>query len=348
MLPAQFVPRMPFTVTIRPSGHQFSVETDESVLTAALREGFNLAYGCRNGACGSCKGRLLSGRVDYGEYQESALSELERRSGFALFCCAKPCEDIEIECREVGAAKDIRIRKMPCRVQKMVRAAPDVMVIDLRLPQNERLQYLAGQYLDVLLKDGQRRSFSMANPPHSDEFLQLHIRNYGGAFSRHVFEQMKERDILRFEGPYGSFFLREDSSKPIILLASGTGFAPIKSIVEHALHIGIKRPMRLYWGGRRRADLYLDALVEAWAAEHPTLSYVPVLSEPQPEDAWTGRCGLVHRAVMADHADLSAYQVYACGNPLMVDAARNDFTAHCGLPAEEFFCDVFTPASVPQ
>ncbi len=336
---------MAFTVTIRPSGHSFSVDADESVLTAALREGFNLPYGCRNGACGSCKGKLLAGRVDYGDYQETALSELERAQGFALFCCAKPQEDIEIECREVGAARDIPIRKMPCRVQRMERAAEDVMIVELRLPQNERLQYLAGQYLDMVMKDGQRRSFSMANPPHADEFLQLHIRNYGGAFSKHVFERMKERDILRFEGPYGSFFLREESDKPIILVASGTGFAPIKAIIEHAFHIGLTRPMTLYWGGRRRTDVYLDALASQWAADHAGFRYVPVLSEPASEDAWNGRTGLVHLAVMADIADLSGYQVYACGNPLMVDAARKDFTTQRGLPGEEFFCDSFTPAS---
>jgi CDP-4-dehydro-6-deoxyglucose reductase len=339
---------MAFTVTIRPSGHQFDVDDDDTVLAAALREGFNLAYGCRNGACGSCKGKLLSGRIDYGDYQQSALSEVERARGYALFCCARPLENIEIECREVGAAKDIQIRKMPCRVQRMERVAPDVMLVELRLPQNERLQYLAGQYLDILMKDGQRRSFSMANAPHADDCLQLHIRNYGGAFSRHVFEQMKERDILRFEGPYGSFFLREESSKPILLLASGTGFAPIKAIAEHAFHIGVERPITLYWGGRRRPDLYLDALPSRWAAERAGFRYVPVLSEPAPEDAWSGRRGLVHQAALDDVADLSGYQVYACGNPLMVDAARRDFTTQRGLPEEEFFCDAFTPASAPQ
>jgi CDP-4-dehydro-6-deoxyglucose reductase len=336
---------MAFTVTIRPSGHRFSVDADETVLTAALREGFNLPYGCRNGACGSCKGKLLAGRIDYGDYQDTALSEIERARGLALFCCAKPQEDIEIECREVGAAKDIQIRKMPCRVQRLERAAEDVMIVELRLPQNERLQYLAGQYLDMLMKDGLRRSFSMANPPHADEALQLHIRNYGGAFSKHVFERMKERDILRFEGPYGSFFLREDNAKPIVLLASGTGFAPIKAIIEHAFHVGVTRPMTLYWGGRRRADLYLHALASQWAAEKPGFGYVAVLSEPAADDAWTGRTGLVHQAVMDDFADLSGYQVYACGNPLMVEAARRDFTAQRGLPPEEFFCDAFTPAT---
>ncbi len=338
---------MSVTITIRPSGHQFQADADDTVLAAALREGYNLPYGCRNGACGSCKGRVLSGRVDYGVYQENALTELERTRGMALFCCAKPLENVEIECREVGAAKDIQIRKMPCRVQKLERPAADVLIVELRLPQSERLQYLAGQYLDIIMKDGQRRSFSMANPPHADEALQLHIRNYGGVFSRHAFERMRERDILRFEGPYGSFFLREDSDKPIILLASGTGFAPIKAIVEHALHIASKRPMALYWGGRKRSDLYLHDLAQRWSAEHG-VRFVPVLSDPLPDDAWHGRTGLVHKAVMEDCADLSGFQVYACGNPLMVEAARTEFTALRGLPESEFFCDAFTAAAEGQ
>ena len=236
---------------------------------------------------------------------------------------------------------------MPCRVERMERAAADVMVVHLRLPQNERLQYLAGQYVDIVMKDGQRRSFSIANAPHADELMQLHIRNYGGVFSRHAFERMKVRDILRFEGPYGTFFLREESPKPVILLASGTGFAPIKAIVEHMAHLGSIRACRLYWGGRRRADLYMNALAERWAAEQPGLSYVPVLSEPSVEDAWDGRFDLVHRAVMADHPDLSGFQVYACGNPLMVEAARTDFIGRCGLPEDEFYSDAFTPASAP-
>jgi len=333
------------TVTIRPSGHRFQVGEDETVLTAALRHGFNLPYGCRNGACGTCKGRVLAGRIDYGSHQESALAAHERAAGFALFCCARPLADIEIECREVGAVKEIQVRRMPCRVQSMQRVAPDVMVVKLKLPQNDRMQYLAGQYLEFLLKDGSRRSFSMANAPHDDERIELHLRNYGGTFSRHVFGAMKERDILRMEGPFGTFFLREESTKPIVLVASGTGFAPIKAIVEHAFHVGASRPMTLYWGGRTRPDLYMDALAQEWTRTHPGLRYVPVLSEPAAADAWEGRTGLVHRAVMADLPDLSGHQVYACGNPLMVEAARADFIALCRLPTEEFYADAFTPAT---
>lgn len=335
---------MSHTVTIDSSGHAFTVNEGETVLEAALREGIVIAYGCRHGSCGTCKGRLLEGRVDYGTYEEHAMTEPERRAGMALFCQARPLTDLRIQCREIGAAvQGIQIRMMPARVMKMERVAPDVMVLSLKLPANERLAFLAGQYIDVTLRDGLRRSFSMANAPHDDGLLQLHLRDYGGPFSRHVFDAMKERDILRFEGPFGTFFLREDSAKPIVMVASGTGFAPIKAMIEDALHKGVRRPITLYWGCRVRADLYLHGLAEQWAREE-RLRYMPVLSDALPADRWSGRTGFVHRAVMEDFPDLSGHQVYACGAPAMVDAARRDFTGQCALPEEEFYSDSFTPA----
>ena len=334
---------MAHQVTIKPSNHAFTVADGETVLEAALRAGFVIAYGCRNGACGTCKGRLLAGEVDYGNYQEHVLPETDRRNGLALFCQAQPLSDLAIECREINAARDIQIRTLPCRVEHMERVAQDVMVLRLKLPASERLQFLAGQYIDIMMRDGRRRSLSMANAPHDDHLLELHLRNYGGPFSDYVFNRLKQKDILRFEGPLGTFFLREDSAKPIVLLASGTGFAPIKAIVEHAVHKGIARPMTLYWGGRVRSDLYMNALAERWQVEHG-IRFVPVLSEARPEDAWSGRTGFVHRAVMEDFPDLSGYQLYACGAPVMVEAAHADFTGRCGLPDDEFFSDSFTPA----
>src|SRR6185436_12050823 len=287
-------------VTLRPSGHEFEVAEGESILTAALRQHFVLPYGCRNGACGTCKGRLLEGRVDYGVYQKKALTDAEMAAGKALFCQARPLGDVVIEARTIGAVKDIVVKTLPCRVQQMTRAADDVIVLYLKLPANERLQFLAGQYIEFLLKDGSRRSFSMANAPHSDELMQLHVRRVaGGNFTEHVFTKMKERDILRFEGPLGTFFLREDSGKPIVFVASGTGFAPIKAIIETAVHKGVTRPMTLYWGGRRPKDLYMDALARSWP-----IQYVPGVSDALPEDAWSGRGGFVHRAVMEDFPDL--------------------------------------------
>jgi CDP-4-dehydro-6-deoxyglucose reductase len=331
------------SVTLKPSGHQFSVAADATILEAALDAGINLPYGCKNGACGTCKGKVLAGQVDLGIAQDNALPADERVAGMALFCCAKPLTDVTLEVREVNAARDIPVKTLPCRVQQLERVADDVMVIRLKLPTNERMQFLAGQYIEFLLADGKRRAFSLASPPHADDLLDLHIRHVpGGNFTDHVFHKMKVKDILRIEGPLGSFFLREDSTKPIILLAGGTGFAPLKGLIEHALHIGIQRPMQLYWGAKNRAGLYLNALAEKWAAENG-IAYTPVLSEPAAGDPWSGRTGLVHEAVLADHPDLSAYQVYACGAPVMCEAALKDFAAH-GLPPEEFFADVFSYA----
>ncbi|MCG1041544.1 CDP-6-deoxy-delta-3,4-glucoseen reductase [Mycetohabitans sp. B8] len=337
---------MAFNVTIRQSGKQFQVEADEPVLTAALRQGIGLPYGCKNGACGSCKGQLVNGSIEQRSHSSSALSNDEKTRGMALFCCATAQSDLEIDIREIAGVGDMQVKKLPCRVNALERVAHDVIVLKLQLPANERLQYLAGQYIEFILKDGTRRSYSMASAPHHEGPLELHIRHMpGGVFTDHVFGAMKERDILRFEGPLGTFFLREDADKPIVLLASGTGFAPIKAIIEHARFKNITRPMTLYWGGRRRGDLYLASLAEQWAREVPGFKFVPVLSEPDPADNWQGRTGFVHRAVIEDLPDLSGYQVYACGAPVMVEAAQRDFTAHHGLPANEFYADSFTSAA---
>ncbi len=337
---------MTHQVTIRNTGHRFSARDGSTILQSALDAGLVLPYGCRDGACGSCKGKLVDGSIDYGRYSEKALTAQERAQGYALFCQAKPLSDVAIEAREVRKAGDIQVRKLPARVQKLERAADDAMIVYLKLPANERLMFLPGQYIDILLKDGTRRSFSMANAPHDDEYVQLHVRHVpGGAFTDYVFQTMKERDILRLEGPFGTFFLREESAKPIVLVASGTGFAPIKALIEAALRKGIPRPMTLYWGARRPKDLYLDALPERWAAEHSGFKYVPVISDALAEDRWDGRTGFVHRAVMEDLSDLSGHQVYACGVPIMVDSARRDFIQRCRLPENEFFADSFTTAA---
>ena len=335
---------MTYQITLMPSGHTCTAQAGETVLEAALREGFLLPYGCRNGACGSCKGRVLQGAVDHGATQDQALSPAERARGAALFCQAQPLTDLVLECRELGTARDMPVRTLPCRVQSLDRLTPDVMRIRLRLPAAERLQFRAGQYIDILLKDGTRRSLSMANPPHDDALLELHLRNYGGPFSTHVFTQMKEKDILRFEGPLGGFYLREDSDKPAILVAGGTGFAPIKAIIEHAIHSNIRRPLVLYRGARSAADLYLDELPQTWAREHG-VKYVPVVSHGEAGDGWSGRRGLVHQAVLEDHPDLSGHEVYACGAPAMIEAARRDFCSRCGLPEAAFYADAFTPAA---
>jgi CDP-4-dehydro-6-deoxyglucose reductase, E3 len=337
---------MTFTVTLQPSGRSFAVQADEPVLQAAIREGIGLPYGCRDGACGSCKSRLLEGRVVHGLHQAKALSATEEAAGLMLPCCATPQSDLVIEARSVVGAGDFPPRKMPCRVTSIERPAPDVAILHLQLPANEIFRWRAGQYVEFILRDGSRRSYSIANAPHTFAAapgIELHIRHMpGGKFTDHVFGAMQAKEILRLEGPFGSFFLREDSALPMVLLASGTGFAPIQAIVQQLEHGGNERPAAFYWGCRKRADLYRLEWAEEAAARLPWLSFVPVLSEPRAEDGWSGRVGLVHEAVIADLPDLSGHQVYACGTPAMVEAAQRDFVNRCCLPAEEFYADAFT------
>ncbi len=338
---------MTFQVTIQPSQHQFTVTAEQTVLDAALAAGILLPYSCRSGACSTCKAKVVSGSIQPVPSAEVVLSPEEREAGYTLLCQARATSDLVVESREIRLASDIQVRKLPSRVTSMTRPAADVAVLQLQLPATETFKFYAGQYVELILKDGKRRSYSMANPPHSAAALELHIRHLpGGLFTDHVFgvgaTQMKEREILRIEGPLGSFFLREDSELPIVMLASGTGFAPIKSIIEHMVHQGIKRPVTLYWGGRRPADLYMHALAQTWAATIPNFTYVPVVSDALAEDAWTGRTGFVHKAVMEDFPDLAGHQVYACGAPIVVDSARREFVAHCKLPDDAFFADSFT------
>jgi CDP-4-dehydro-6-deoxyglucose reductase len=287
-------------------------------------------------------GRVLSGQVHYADGRPPGLSVADEEMGRALFCQARPLSDLTIEVREIGAAADIPVRVLPCRVARLERLAEDVMGLHLRLPGSERLQFLAGQYLDILLKDGRRRGFSLANAPHDDQLLELHIRHVpGGRFTDQVFGAMKEKALLRFEGPLGAFHLDEESDRPMLLVGGGTGFAPLKSILEHAFHIGHQVPMHLFWGVRARRDLYLAELPEAWARSRPDFRYTPVLSEPDAADAWAGETGFVHEAVLRSYPDLRDFDVYMSGPPVMIEAARRDFLARGGLPEDRLFYDSF-------
>lgn len=336
---------MPFTLTLQPSGREFSAEADTTLLQAALAAEILVPYGCRDGACGACKTKILSGEVDHGKSPLSTLPASEREQGMALMCCAQARSDLAIECRDVRSAHDIPVRKLPCRVQSLEKLSSDVIRLVLRLPAGEVFQFLPGQYIDFLLADGQRRSFSIANAAKADNTLELHVRLIqGGKFTQHVFSALKERDILRIEGPLGSFSLHDQLPTPLIFLAGGTGFAPIKAIMEDLIAREIKRPISLYWGARDQAGLYLDALAQSWARVRPDFRYVPVISD-QPPEGWAGRTGLVHHAVMQDWPDLSAHQVYACGAPAMIDAAKKDFSERCQLPLSAFYADAFTFSS---
>lgn len=332
---------MSFTVTLKPSGHQFTAEPNESILTAALRQGCGLPYGCREGNCGTCKGRILSGEVRYPEGPPPAITERELAQGKALLCQALALGDLSIEIREVNALQGLEVRTLPCRVASMEKLAADVMRIYLKLPASEKLHFLAGQYISILLRNGRRRDFSLANPPHDDEFLEIHVRQVpGGEFTNFVFQELREKAILRFQGPLGTFFLREESERPIIMMGGGTGFAPLKGMLEHAFHVGVSRPIHLYWGARATKDLYLHRLAEAWAENHANFRYAPVLSEPHPEEHWQGRIGWVHEAVAADYPELSGYEVYMSGPPPMIEAGKQSFTAQ-GLPEDCLYYDSF-------
>ena len=335
-----------FQITVQPSGRAFEAQAGETILSAAIRGGVGMPYGCKDGACGSCKCKKLSGSVVHGEHQQKALSTEEEEAGFVLTCCAQPLTDVVLESRQVTDESAYPIKKLPVRVAALTRASHDVMQVRLQLPAADTFRYHAGQYIEFILRDGARRAYSMANAPHTQEGapgVELHIRHMpGGRFTDHVFNAMKEKEILRVEGPFGSFFLREDSDKPMVFLASGTGFAPIKALIEHMQHKGITRPATLYWGGRRPADLYMDGWIRERLAALPNLRYVPVVSDALPEDCWAGRTGFVHQAVMEDIADLSGYQVYACGAPIVVDSARAAYSAERGLPPDEFYADAFT------
>lgn len=332
---------MSFKVTVPATGHDFVVNDDETVLDAAIKQGVGLPYGCRNGACGKCAGDLISGEVSYeeGALRSQALEEFE--SGKVLFCQAKAKSELVIKVREIVKGSDIEIKTLPCRVENLELLTHDIMKVELKLPENERLQFLAGQYLEILLKDGKRRAFSLANAPHDDKFIELHIRHVpDGQFGDYVFEGMKVKTLLRIKGPLGSYYLREDTDRPVILIGGGTGFAPLKGMLEHAFQTGFDKPMHLFCGVRAYRDLYMDETVTHWVKNHANLQYTPVLSEPEASDNWQGKTGFVHQAVIETYPDLSGYDVYLSGPPPMVKAGMDAFYAH-GLPESQIFSDSF-------
>jgi NAD(P)H-flavin reductase/ferredoxin len=340
-LPPKRMRKEAFHMLIHPDNRIVPIRDGERVLEAALREGVVMPFDCRNGGCGKCKATLLQGAVDYGVYQEEFLTADERSRGAVLACCATPLSDIELEYVPVGTLGDVPVKIYTARIVKLNKLSHDVMQVLLKVEGDETPRFYAGQYINILLPDGDGRSFSFATAPHSRELVELQIRWIpGGKYTTHVFNEMKVGDVVRFEGPLGSFFLREDSQKPIIFVAGATGFAPVKSMVEHAFHVGLKRRMVLYWGVRSLRDLYLADLPRAWERSHSNFAFVPVLSDPRPEDEWQGRVGLVHEAILADFPDLSAHQVYACGSAAMVQAAHPAFAAR-GLSEHDCFSDAF-------
>jgi CDP-4-dehydro-6-deoxyglucose reductase len=328
---------MGFTIDINAGQHTLEVDQGETILDAALRQDIGLPYGCRNGACGNCISTLVSGEISYPSGKTRALEGSPANA--CLTCQAVPDSNVAISAKLMETAAEIEVKTLPCRVARHEMLAHDVMAVWLKLPDNQRLQFLAGQYLNFLLSDGRERAFSIANAPHDDELIELHIRHVeGGEFTDYVFGRMQDKTILRIRGPLGGFVLREDSDRPMIFVAGGTGFAPIKGQMEHAMYIGDKRPMTLYWGVRSERDLYQEGLVNQWVAEHDNINFIPVLSEPSQD--WQGRTGFVHEAVVADHPDMSGFDVYMAGPPVMVNAGREAFE-NAGLTLDNMYSDSF-------
>ena len=319
--------------TLNSSNDLYKIEENETILQAALKQGLVLPYGCKNGACGSCKAILVDGKVDYGSHHPKALSEDEKTNSKVLLCTAKALTNLKIKATLIARPGMKKKKKLPCRVESIQKKTEDIAIIKLKLPASDKFQFLAGQYVDILLKDGKRRSYSMASAPNPDNIVELHIKHTpGGAFTDAVFggatpsiNGVKEKDILRLEGPLGTFFLRENSSNPIIFLASGTGFAPIKAVIEHIINKGIEREIYLFWGVRKPSELYMNDLALIWAEDLPNFKYIPVVSDEISKKEWTGKTGFVHHAVISEFPNMTNHSVYSCGAPVMVQSAQKDF-----------------------
>jgi NAD(P)H-flavin reductase/ferredoxin len=340
--------RQPRTMNVHPGNRRVPVASGETLLDAGLRAGVALPFECRSGGCGVCRATLLAGEIDPGPYQPSALTDEARARGELLLCCASALSDVEIELEPGAALRERAWPLLPASVTALTPLAHDVMQVELTLEGEHTMAFEAGQYVNVVLPDGARRSYSFTEPSGVVSRIRLHIRRVpGGRFSRQVFDSMRVGDRLTIEGPLGEFVLHEPSDKPLIFVAGATGFAPVKSLLEEAFRRGIGRPLYLYWGARKRRDLYLVELPERWMREHPNFRFVPVLSEADDEDAWSGRTGLVHEAILEDFPDLSGCEVYACGSLQMVRTARPAFLAQ-GLAEGSCFSDALTPGGAQR
>ena len=330
-------------ITLVPTGQSFLAELDEPVLAAALRAGLNLPHSCKGGHCASCRARILAGEVTYPRGRPAGITEAEAGEGFALLCQARAVTDLRIETREVRSAPDVEVKSLPCRIERMERLADDVMAVFLRLPAVEEFNYRPGQYLDVILSEGRRRSFSIASAPADGRLIELHVRRASkSGFTGQLFDSMREGTLLRIEGPLGQFWFRTESPRPPLFVGGGTGYAPLRAMLRQLVASGDRRAVTLYWGARDVPDLYEHAWLEELQRRRPGFSYRPVLSGSATEDAvpWTGRRGLVHEAVLADLPCLAGFDVYASGPPAMVEAIRDTFVRH-GLPRQQLHFDSF-------
>jgi len=329
-------------ITLVPTGRTFTADRAEPVLSAALRAGLNLPHSCKGGHCASCRARVLEGEFAYPGPRPPGLTDEEAREGYALLCQARALTDLRVETREVRPAPDVEVKSLPCRIERKDLLAPDVMAVFLRLPAVEEFHYRPGQYLDVMLSEGRRRSFSIASAPADGRLIELHVRRASkSGFTAQLFDRMQAGTLLRIEGPLGQFWLRSESPRPALMVGGGTGYAPLRAMLRQLVAAGDRRPVTLYWGAAEASGLYEHDWLERLARERPGFQYRPVLSgEPSADAPWSGRRGLVHEAVLADFADLAGYDVYASGPPGLIEAIRTGF-ARRGLPREQLFFDSF-------
>jgi CDP-4-dehydro-6-deoxyglucose reductase len=335
-----------YKVLIEPHGRHITVAADRPVLEGALAAGLNLPHSCKSGHCASCRARLRAGEIEYPNGLPVGLTAEEAQAGNVLLCQARARSDLIVEARLITSVAEVDIKTLPCRIARLTLLAPDVLQVFLRLPAVESLRFHPGQYLDILLDEGRRRSFSIASPPHDSELLELHVRRVaGGGFTEHLFDALPVGSLLRIEGPIGQF-VYEQNQAPLLMIAGGTGFAPLKSMLRHVLEGGIDRPIHLYWGARQSQDVYEEELVLGWAHQYPQLRFTAVLSEATETKAPHHRLGWVHEAVLADHANLEPFDVYAAGPPALVEAIRATFPRH-GVREGRLFFDSFDYASDP-
>ena len=320
------------------SNRNFTAAPDQSLLDAALGASLNLPHSCKSGHCGSCRARLLEGKIHYPGGRPLGLTDAEAADGWVLLCQARALTDVAIEAIEPVSPEEILTKRLPARIERVELLSHDVMGVYLRLPVAERLAFEAGQYIDIMLPRGRRRSFSIASPPHDSRLLELHVRRVaGGEFSDSLFTADQRRALVTIEGPLGHFRYRASTS-PMLLVGGGTGLAPLLSILRHVIENGIQRDITIHWGVRSERDLYAESTLRALLDRAPSTRYVPVLSEPSA--AWRGARGWVHEAVLNDVVSLATHEVYAAGPPAMIEAVRREFVAR-GLDPGRLFFDSF-------
>lgn len=328
---------MAYDVHIAGTDLHFACDAQQNILDAALKAGIEMPYSCRKGVCGNCAGAVASGEVQCPPAGEIV------QPGQHLFCQCLPLGDLEIVPTAWHRTDPAARKTFNVKVYRNTPAADDVSVLQLRLPAGQRAKFKAGQYLQIALPDGSRRSYSMANPPHESDMLQLHVRHVPGGQFTQIVQQLKAGDVLRVELPFGSFELREESVAPMLCVVGGTGFAPVKSLLDDIVKKGIKRPITLIWGGRNRGGLYLMAAVERWKKMLPEFTFVPAVEDPGDAQALGGFHGRVDEAVRAHCTALADSEVYCCGAPAMVASVKKVCVDERGLDPRHFFSDVFVP-----